>query len=426
MPRSPNAFAVLVPLAAAVLAAGCGGGSSPTTAPTPRTGVFVDSPVENLAYRTATLSGRTDAQGTFEYLPGEKVTFSIGAIEAPPVAGGAVLSPMAVFGAVDLASDAGAVNFARLLQTVDENQTPGDGIVIPDAAHAAATADIDLSDDAGFYERLEYLGTTVHGAGATIVSKESAIAHLAATFPIVGAWSYSWAGVDWDDVLVLTFLADGTYVIAGGYGNPASQSGQPGLEMGRYAWNPTTGAWSADAGQPDTDGEWSFSHPGPNGARGTSRAIVTVDGTALHMFDPVTVETMSWTRVADAGSPLVGSWFAFSPDSPTRPVFLTLLQDGTYLHAEGLPADDAGTPGIELGTYGWDGTNALTLTSDPAHDTNRDWGFQDPASSDPEHVWIDLSSASEMLMDGDGLATTTHDRMTWRRIGVDEAAGVPE
>jgi hypothetical protein len=99
-------------------------------------------------------------------------------------------------------------------------------------------------------------------------------------------------------------------------------------------------------------------------------------------------------------------------------VFVTFFPGGTYLHAEGLPDDDFGSPGIELGAYSWNGANALTLTGDPAHDTNGDWGFQDPVASDPENVWVDISG-NEMLMDGDGDANTTGDRMSWRRIGVD-------
>ena len=64
-----------------------GGGND--TAPTVQTltGKFVDGPVANLGYRTATQSGRTNANGEFLYQSGETVTFFIGAIELPGSSG---------------------------------------------------------------------------------------------------------------------------------------------------------------------------------------------------------------------------------------------------------------------------------------------------------------------------------------------------
>jgi hypothetical protein len=46
-----------------------------------RAGLFTGGPVRGLHYRTPTQSGLTDGIGTFFFLPGERVTFSIGGIE---------------------------------------------------------------------------------------------------------------------------------------------------------------------------------------------------------------------------------------------------------------------------------------------------------------------------------------------------------
>ncbi len=70
----------------AIFVAACGGGSSapvavappPAQPPTVLVGTFTDSAVQGLSFATATQSGVTDAAGTFMYIDGEIITFSIG------------------------------------------------------------------------------------------------------------------------------------------------------------------------------------------------------------------------------------------------------------------------------------------------------------------------------------------------------------
>ena len=56
---------------------GGGGGTPPAAAPLQ--GVFVDSPVQGLGYSATPsgLSGLTDANGQFNYNPGDTVTFNL-------------------------------------------------------------------------------------------------------------------------------------------------------------------------------------------------------------------------------------------------------------------------------------------------------------------------------------------------------------
>lgn len=105
---------------------------------TPQTGVFLDSPVAGIRYRTATRSGVTDNQGRFSYLEGESVTFSIGDIDLPSAPACSVVTPLDLVGTANL-NDTSVVNIARLLQTLDGNGNPTDGITILDDAHTAAT-----------------------------------------------------------------------------------------------------------------------------------------------------------------------------------------------------------------------------------------------------------------------------------------------
>lgn len=104
----------------------------------PLTGVFLDSAVAGLSYRTDTQTGTTNIAGEFTYLPGESVTFSIGSVELPTVTASAVVTPlnMSVTGA---ANDNVTVNVATLLQSLDVDGNVDNGIEISPQASAAAT-----------------------------------------------------------------------------------------------------------------------------------------------------------------------------------------------------------------------------------------------------------------------------------------------
>jgi len=134
--------ACLVLLSLALLG-GCGGGASEPTPNPILTGRFVDAPVAGLAYRTPTLSGRTDAEGRFQYRAGERVRFAIGALALGDAPGAAVITP------VQLVSDGTpehpeVINRVRLLLTPDADGDPDNGIQIPEAAHQDLP-DIDLT-----------------------------------------------------------------------------------------------------------------------------------------------------------------------------------------------------------------------------------------------------------------------------------------
>lgn len=77
---------------------GCGGDGSTVGSASLETGVFLDSPVVNIGYRTESTEGVTNSRGEFEFLPGETVTFFIGPLELPPVAAAGVVTPLDIAG----------------------------------------------------------------------------------------------------------------------------------------------------------------------------------------------------------------------------------------------------------------------------------------------------------------------------------------
>lgn len=141
-------FGSLSLLASACLLAACGGGSSP---PAPLKGVFVDAPVAGLSYTGSSgVSGETDGEGRFSYAPGSTVTFSMGSVSFPPVQPSAMVTPLDLVGA-SAPDHPGALAIARLLQSVDSDGDPDNGIRVNKArlaGSAKAPADWSSIDSA--------------------------------------------------------------------------------------------------------------------------------------------------------------------------------------------------------------------------------------------------------------------------------------
>ncbi|MCP5265609.1 MAG: Ig-like domain-containing protein [Burkholderiaceae bacterium] len=149
-----RSWSALGPLVLSIVLSACGGGSSsdgasgggnpqPASA-TPSSGTLVDSPVAGIGYRTATRSGTTDANGRFDYLPGETVTFFIGNVTLPPIPAKATITPFDFSGSPDSFHQI-ALNVASFLQSLDSDGNPANGISIPSTAAAPATGGIDFN-----------------------------------------------------------------------------------------------------------------------------------------------------------------------------------------------------------------------------------------------------------------------------------------
>ncbi|MCJ8500208.1 carboxylesterase/lipase family protein [Desulfatitalea alkaliphila] len=99
------------------------------------TGVFANSPVSGLSYSTPRLvAARTDASGTFRYMPGEAVTFLVGGVPLGTAPGVDEITPVDLVPSGDI-SDQEVINIARLLQTLDADGDNNNGIQIPSAIH---------------------------------------------------------------------------------------------------------------------------------------------------------------------------------------------------------------------------------------------------------------------------------------------------
>lgn len=172
----------------------CGGGSSssPTTSeaeatppvtppapvePTTYTGVFIDSAVEGLNYKTATQEGATGSNGEFIYQLGETITFSIGGIDFPAVAVKSEITPLDVFNTQDIES-VGVVNMLRLLQSLDSDGMPENGITLREEIHTLA-ANIDVNfTDSNFDVVVNGALALYEGINSSLISQETAVQHF--------------------------------------------------------------------------------------------------------------------------------------------------------------------------------------------------------------------------------------------------------
>src|SRR5690554_3669381 len=218
--------ALILATSLAVAACGGGGGSSKKNHtnpddgndPTVQTGIFVDSPVAGISYKTETQSGVTSAFGEYNYLPGEKVTFFIGGLEFPPVTASGIVTP------ADIANGKTTLqtNILQILQTLDADGDPSNGITIrEDAAEHFIGAELKLEDEsfdtevAGILKNID--------EKLVLVDEDKANEHFGQTLRsmLLGSWVYSEGAGKRN---VLTFFDDDDYIIIHEHGDESADN----------------------------------------------------------------------------------------------------------------------------------------------------------------------------------------------------------
>lgn len=161
--------------------------SSSSASPTVSVGVLVDAFVAGIGYRTETQSGITSALGEFNYLPGETVTFFIGALEFPPVPAKPIVTPLDMAQTQNPAAPV-VLNIARLLQSLDTDGNPANGISIG-ANAAELAAEVDFNDSLSEFAASPAVVNLVANSGSVnrvMVSVQQALRHLRETLILAG------------------------------------------------------------------------------------------------------------------------------------------------------------------------------------------------------------------------------------------------
>ena len=139
-----------------------------------QTGAVVDSAIEGLEYYTASQSGFTGPNGSFQYLPGESIVFKVGDIELPAILAEELLTPLNL-ASTDLVNDVMATNIARFLQALDSDGDPSNGITIDTTAHQDA---LNTSID---FTKIDFDAEVAQHLGISLPSREDARDHFETT-----------------------------------------------------------------------------------------------------------------------------------------------------------------------------------------------------------------------------------------------------
>ena len=188
------------------------------------TGVFRDSTVIGLGYRSGSHTGVTDSHGQFSYEVGQSITFFVGGLNL-----GTAPNPKALMTPVDLVANGTGtstyvVNVARFLMLLDRDGDPSNGIEISPAVTAAAAGwsqiDFNSGDLSTVLAPIIAEVNSVDAAVHTLPDAATAQAHLRDAFycassgVFAGAYASS-ATVDERDVLSAMILPDGGVSVTG-------------------------------------------------------------------------------------------------------------------------------------------------------------------------------------------------------------------
>lgn len=398
---------------------------APIPAATTTTGVFLDAPVANVDFETATQSGVTNAQGEFIFVEGETVTFSIGDLAFPPVTGGETITPLEISG-TNNPNDRQVVNMIRLLQTLDQDGDPSNGITITDTAKGLASA-VDFDVPEADFESNTAVTNLIINAGQdtpplALVTKQAALQHFEGTLldqgdidfaTLVGVWVPAEAEMDENDVLGFVFFPDGTYVHVEVDLDDNSETS--GMEWGTYEFNRETGLLIPSQTF-DENGDTGLTDFNANGPASLTLEIGT--DTLIANFDEnkdgVDDASMQFDRInlrANSDDPIVGLWTpAESEMDPNDLLLIAFLDDGTYIHME-VEANGIEEEGMEWGTYVRDETTGV-MTVTQEFDSNGDTGLTDftvqgPAILSVEFEGNTLVASFDENSDGEVDATLT-------------------
>ena len=166
---------------------GCSGGGGGTASTDPNfttvlKGVFADAPVNGVDYKTATQSGVTSGGGSFNYVAGETVTFSIGNTTLGSKAAKAVITPVDLVSGATNETDPTVVKMVQLILSLADNKTAANLTIGATKRNAMKTAaDFDFTKSQTLFE-----ADIQNVAGQSVVTSTKAKNHFAATLAKLG------------------------------------------------------------------------------------------------------------------------------------------------------------------------------------------------------------------------------------------------
>lgn len=360
------------------------------------TGVFLDSPIANIGYRTDTQEGVTNSEGEYSYIEGESVTFFIGDLLFPAVAASGVVTPLDIADSED-PNEPAVVNMVRLLQTLDEDGDPDNGITITETAKSTATA-IDFTQSVEDFASSTAVTELISNAGqdspvSELISASDALDHFVSQLAdndifssndMVGYWDILGEqpnDPDFDEDFEV-YNSDGTF----------DSACNEDFVSGSYTISSTgevTQTYNEEGEEPEVlTGQM-------NDAR--DQIVFQVEGEEVTLVkvlqEPNSCTSSApseeeGTSVDDSGnSAIVGAWRNTTSENDF--LAFVFLADGTYIHAEVDDSSNDEISGMEWGTYARSSsTGKMVVTQE--FDNNGDTGLTDNAEG-LSNLFIEVS-----------------------------------
>jgi hypothetical protein len=337
---------------------------------------LTDSPVAGVAYTTSSrVTGTTDANGGYDFNPGDTVTFTLGGLVLGTVDATGIVSPL------ELAKgNANTLqNLLVLLQSLDADGNPANGISIPASAAAAITTGIDLTVAPATFAANTALQTAMTAGGITtpIVSTADANAHFLAqgmTLLSSNIWVSQPAANTNGATIMLRFAANGEYLH--GEAATANGGGTAGVEYGAASLPSfdVNGYILAATPSVDTNGEWGASNPQPcDRVRSVGDQLISTCTNSVNA-------TISKAENNSTG--IVGVW-ALGSATTINTQHFAFFSNGKFLMVD--PVGNTGTttcgsPGVEAGSYTYNANTKVLKVTGYTYDTNGCAGFSETAA----------------------------------------------
>lgn len=153
---------------------GCdgGGSSSDSQTPTSITGQFLDSAVSGLTYTCSSgATGLTDVSGHFTCSRGDTVEFSINGYVLGSAPAADIVTPISLF----TKNQTAQTNLAQLLQTLDSDGNPDNGIALDPKSQGAMalSADVDVN-----FTQADFDSAIASHIGSVLVDEKTANTHM--------------------------------------------------------------------------------------------------------------------------------------------------------------------------------------------------------------------------------------------------------
>lgn len=389
------------------------------TMPTgPATGILVDSPVSGISFAASSgKTGVTNDKGSFNFNYGDKIEFKLGGLALGNIPGSQIVTP------IELAngSDTKLQNLLVLLQSLDSDSNPTNGITISSETAAAVKSSINLESDPETFADSANLKSIMATSGieGNVRTAEEARTHfLSQGTALLSA--QIWVSYDNTTASVLRIAADSSGEYLQGDARPDDSCDenrvcggrtifQSGVEYGVAIAEEFDTRGFKLTGKPsvDTNLKAGFSNPGPTRRVRTdglelinsdivivqrARAESSVFGELFHIAKPIQlsdenevvekeVKETRYAKIDNDASGIIGAW-AYD-EHAIKTQTLVFFPNGKFLMIDPTGAtqraDQAkcGKPGIEFASYAYNkGASKLNLSSF-TYNTNGCAGFSD-------------------------------------------------